>query len=167
METRKEPRWYGMPSIRIIRPCGTRSLAVRPLEPFPLVVVVHRLSGITLPCDGPRCLFHHHNVPEEERLFCRVHQSAGKGLAILDLPPTQWVPLKTIVSIHGPLNQLILSLSRPGGKVNSRIELSVLHAGLKDAETVGAPDLSDCLEAVWRKNRDNATQALRFGKTTL
>lgn len=167
METRKEPRWHGMPTIRIIRPWGNRSITVRPIEPFPLVVIVHRMSGRTLPCDGTNCLFCHHNVPQEERLLCRVRQPADKGLALLDLPPTQWEPLKRIVELHGPLNTVILSLSRPGGLANSRIELAVLQGGLKIAANVGVPELSDCFEAVLRKNREDAKQALRFGKTSL
>lgn len=166
MQTRKEPRWQGMPPIRIIRPWGSRAIAVRPLEPFPIVVIVHRMSGRTLPCDGPKCIFHHHNVPEEERLLCRVWQSAKMGLAILDLPPTQWEPLKEIVRCHGPLNTLILSLSRPGGKLNSRIALECLTNGLTPATTVAAPDLADLFDAVLSKNREDATQALRFGKST-
>lgn len=167
MQTRKEPRWQGMPAIRIIRPWGCRAIVVRPIEPFPLVVVVHRMSGRTLPCDGPKCIFHHHNVPEEERLLCRVSMGAKSGYAILDLPPTQWHPLQRIVAAHGPLNTVLLSLSRPGGKLNSRIALEVLNGGLKPLTAVGCPDLADCFESVLSKNREDATQALRFGKSTL
>lgn len=167
METRKEPRWYGLPAVKIIRPWGANSIVVRPLEPFPLVVIVHRLSGRTLPCDGPQCIFCHHNVPTEDRLLSRVNQSAKGGLAILDLPPTQWAPLQRIVQLHGPLNTVILSMCRPGGAKNSRIELSVLQQDLKPTVTIGAPELCECFEAIVRKNRDDATQALKFGKTSL
>jgi len=166
MRTRKEPLWQGMPPCRIVRPSSSFPVWWRPADPAPTVIVVHRYDGRTLPCEENDCPFDSWNVPTEERLFIRVWQADHRGPAILELPPTQWKRIAEIIAEHGALNTLLLAGSRPSGKQNGKIELTVGRTDGKPAELVGMPELIPALRAIWAKNVQTAREALFFKKST-